>query len=190
MPQGEEATLPGFPKLTLRADRAPNATGAEALGFDRVDRVPEPAPGILAVLDSPLDDVPVEWRADSAFFLYIGSRVTPAARAADAILPVTTFAEMDGTFTNFEGRVQRFHQALQPPGVARPPWMVLSRLASRVARQVAAETADAAPEIASSIEQAFAEMSASEAAFQGLSWSGLGLKGASARVLAGTAGAT
>jgi NADH-quinone oxidoreductase subunit G len=40
VPTGEEATLAGFPKLALRAERAPNATGAELFGFTRTD---EPA---------------------------------------------------------------------------------------------------------------------------------------------------
>ena len=51
-----------------------------------------------------------------------------APRNATAILPATTFAEMEGTFVNHDGRVQRFHQALVPPGVARPTWMILRRL--------------------------------------------------------------
>ncbi len=168
---GDTARLPGFPKLELRADRAANAAGAERLGAERVDELPQPAAGApLVVLEASLAGMPAGLGADASFFLYIGTRLPEAARAADAVLPVTTFAEMDGTFTNFEGRVQRFHQALEPPGIARPAWMVLSRLLARLS----------ADEAVADAPSAFAAMAAAVPAFRGLSWSGLGLKGAPA----------
>jgi hypothetical protein len=51
-----------------------------------------------------------------------GARPLALGRGEDAhfVLPVTTFAEQEGTFTNFEGRVQRFWPALQAPPLARP----------------------------------------------------------------------
>ena len=102
----------------------------------------------------------------------------PGCRArlsnADAVLPIATFAEMDGTFTNFEGRVQRFHQALTPPGLARPGWMVLSRVLARLGDGAAVND----------IRSAFARMATDAPAFAGLTWDGLGLKGAPAAGLA------
>ncbi len=81
---------------------------------------------------------------------------------------MTTFAEMEGTFTNFEGRVQRFRQALQPPGVARPAWMVLSRLLAELGARDAVRDACAA----------FGDMSRAVPELAGLDWESLGLKGA------------
>lgn len=51
---------------------------------------------------------------------------------ADVILPAASFAEKDGTFTNSDRRVQLVRQALDPPGEARPDWVILSDLAQRV----------------------------------------------------------
>jgi NADH-quinone oxidoreductase subunit G len=116
-----------------------------------------------------LRDMPEDYAAGAAFFLYIGSHISPAARRADAILPTTTFAEMDGTFVNFGGRVQRFHQAIKAPGVARPAWMVLSRLA---------ESLGAGTGVLD-IRAAVDAMAAGSDAFQSISWRKLGLKGMS-----------
>jgi NADH-quinone oxidoreductase subunit G len=48
-----------------------------------------------------------------------------ALEYADAILPITPFAETAGTFVNCEGRVQSFNGAVRPLGDARPGWKVL-----------------------------------------------------------------
>jgi NADH-quinone oxidoreductase subunit G len=135
VPQGEEAELKGFPRLRLRKDRVSNATGAELLGFRRADDVVAHVTGhagAVVVLEDALWDAPEGFAAGAAFHLHVGSVGSPAARAADVVLPVTTFAEMEGTFTNHEGRVQRFQPALRPPGMARPAWLVLSLVAARL----------------------------------------------------------
>lgn len=54
---------------------------------------------------------------------------TEVLRYAHVVLPTTTFAEMEGTFTNMEGRVQRLRQAISPVGSSRPGWMIARELA-------------------------------------------------------------
>jgi NADH-quinone oxidoreductase subunit G len=44
---------------------------------------------------------------------------------ASVLLPISTFAETDGTFINGEGRWQSFEQAARPPGETRAGWKVL-----------------------------------------------------------------
>jgi len=51
--------------------------------------------------------------------------MTETAKLADVVLPATSFAEKDGTFTNSERRVQRVRKALDPPGEARPDWQII-----------------------------------------------------------------
>ena len=58
--------------------------------------------------------------------------LTETAQLADVVLPVASFAEKDGTFTNTERRVQRVRKALQPPGQARVDWQVTCNLARRM----------------------------------------------------------
>jgi formate dehydrogenase alpha subunit len=51
---------------------------------------------------------------------------------ADAILPSTTFAETEGTYTNLEGRIQKLKQIIGPLGEAKPDWWIISHLAQNL----------------------------------------------------------
>ncbi|HSF86971.1 MAG TPA: formate dehydrogenase subunit alpha [Acidimicrobiia bacterium] len=51
--------------------------------------------------------------------------MSETAKLADVVLPATSFAEKDGTFTNTERRVQRVRKAVDPPGEAKPDWEIL-----------------------------------------------------------------
>jgi len=48
---------------------------------------------------------------------------------ADVVLPASSFAEKDGTFTNTERRVQRVRRAVPCPGQAREDWRIVIDLA-------------------------------------------------------------
>jgi predicted molibdopterin-dependent oxidoreductase YjgC len=58
--------------------------------------------------------------------------LTETARYADVILPGASFAEKTGTFVNTERRIQLAHEAIVPPGEARPDWHILVELSNRV----------------------------------------------------------
>jgi formate dehydrogenase alpha subunit len=51
---------------------------------------------------------------------------------ADIILPATSFAEKDGSFTNSDRRVQLIRPAVPSPGEARDDWRILCDLSQRV----------------------------------------------------------
>jgi formate dehydrogenase alpha subunit len=57
------------------------------------------------------------------------------AAIADVVLPATSFAEKDGTFTNSERRVQRIRKAVEPVGESRPDWQIICDVAQRVSRR-------------------------------------------------------
>ncbi|HEX8432567.1 MAG TPA: molybdopterin-dependent oxidoreductase, partial [Longimicrobium sp.] len=82
----------------------------------------------LFVLGDELADAPADFGRNAALYVYVGHFASPAARNAHFILPATTFAEMEGTFTNVQRRVQRFWPAIQAPGMARPAWQILGVL--------------------------------------------------------------
>ncbi len=172
----EEVPLPGFPKLSRRRDLAPNARGAEILGMTRVGddegtgglEAAAAHHGTLIVLGDELLDQDGDFGQEASLFVYLGAHPTSAATAADFILPLTTFAEQEGTFTNFEGRVQRFWLGLQPPGAARPAWLVLAAVAGQLA-------GEAIPSMAS---EAFVQAAEIAPEFQGLTYSTLGTRGA------------
>ncbi|MFC1908279.1 formate dehydrogenase subunit alpha [Chloroflexota bacterium] len=58
--------------------------------------------------------------------------LTETAQLADVVLPSTSFAEKDGTFTNTERRVQRVRQAIDPIGSSKPDWWITSQIARRM----------------------------------------------------------
>lgn len=58
--------------------------------------------------------------------------MTETAELADVVLPVTCFAEKDGTFTNTERRVQRVKKAVEPPGEVKEDSWIIIELAKRL----------------------------------------------------------
>ncbi|MBW5420217.1 molybdopterin-dependent oxidoreductase [Streptomyces sp. BG9H] len=58
--------------------------------------------------------------------------LSETAALADVVLPVTQWAEEEGTLTNLEGRVLRRRRLLRPPGQARSDLDVLSGVAARL----------------------------------------------------------
>ena len=90
-----------------------------------------------------------------------------AAREAAVLLPVTNFAEEEGTFTNLRGRVQRFMQAKPAPGLARPSWLVLGDLLGALGKQDGFYLPS----------DVFTRITETHAAFSGLSYESLGMRG-------------
>jgi predicted molibdopterin-dependent oxidoreductase YjgC len=99
--------------------------------------------------------------------VFQGSWEHPTADLADIRLPAAVYAEKDGTFTNVQGRVQRFHAAVPPMGESLPDLDILSKLASELRL----------PAKASSPEQVFSEIGQAVEAFAGMTWQTVGSNG-------------
>lgn len=172
----EEIPCFGVPNLARRRDLAANVRGLDLLGFRRtgdddarggLEGVAGTG-GVLIVLGDELADQPEDFGANADLFVYLGEHMSPAARNADFVLPLTTYAEQEGTFTNHEGRVQRFWPALEAPGLARPAWQVLGViLAGLEASQAPASAADA-----------FLILGEYYGEFRGLTYEAIGARGA------------
>lgn len=54
---------------------------------------------------------------------------TETTEHADVILPAASFAEVDGTFTNNAGQVQRVRKSIEPIHRSKPDWMITSLIA-------------------------------------------------------------
>ena len=65
----------------------------------------------------------VEFMVSQEIFL------SETAEFADVVLPAACFAEKNGTHTNTERRVQRWRKAIDPPGVAKPDWLIICEVA-------------------------------------------------------------
>ena len=168
--QGPEAPLAGVPDLALRADRAANVRGAEELGFQRTN---DPLAGlghgaVLVVAGDELDGLDPAMLDAAGAVIVLGTSVSDevGARAA-VVLPITNFAEEEGTFTNVRGRVQRFLQAKAGPGLARPAWFVVADLLGRLGQRGEFFLAS----------DVFAALAGASPRFAGLSYDTLGLRG-------------
>ena len=54
---------------------------------------------------------------------------TDTTSFADVVLPAASFAEIDGTFTNNDGFVQRVRQSIPPVNQSKADWMITDQLA-------------------------------------------------------------
>ena len=54
---------------------------------------------------------------------------TETTRFADVVLPAASFAEVDGTFTNNDGFVQRVRQSIPPVHQAKADWIIVDQVA-------------------------------------------------------------
>ena len=62
--------------------------------------------------------------------------MTQTGKHASVFLPACSFIEKDGSFTNIEGRVQKFKKAVEPRGQAKPDWQIVAELMSRLGKPV------------------------------------------------------
>jgi len=135
---------PSADEMLIQPDKNPNTRGAQEIGL-----IPPPdglsseeilvaaADGRVKALfvfhheflDSPWDPALTD-KALSRLELLVfqGSNATSTCRRAHFILPAATFAEKDGTFTNFQGHVQRINRAVEPVGESLPDWEILLSL--------------------------------------------------------------
>ncbi|QPJ65591.1 MAG: molybdopterin-dependent oxidoreductase [Candidatus Nitrohelix vancouverensis] len=86
------------------------------------------------------------------FLVVQDSFMSDTARMADLVLPTTSFAERDGTYTNMTRHVQRVAPAIRPQGASRTDFDILMQLAEALGKPFKAEsTLDVQDEIAKEV---------------------------------------
>jgi NADH-quinone oxidoreductase subunit G len=161
--------------LLIRADKNPNTRGAELIGLDG------DTPAILAGARAGL--VKHLWVFDHDLFasgwpageveqalaavetlVFTGTNAHRTSARAHLNLPAAAWVEREGTFTNFQGRVQRFRAAVDPLDDARPEWQVLGQLLAALGEEPGASRA----------QHWFRQLAAAVEAFRDLRYEGLG----------------
>jgi predicted molibdopterin-dependent oxidoreductase YjgC len=165
-------------QLLIQPDKSPNAKGAQALGLAEgadalLDRAAKKQISLLWVFAQDLAEVFGESRMAQAaqsveLLVFQGSNAHRTAALAHVVLPSAVYAEQDGTFTNFQGRVQRIRAALTPWGESKPDYQILSELAGLLGLGLACVDPQAL----------FADLAKGEKPFHGLSYQSLGDQGA------------
>jgi NADH-quinone oxidoreductase subunit G len=151
-------------EILLRADKNPNTHGCLDQGLGRagigeilaacragsIKVLVLQGPELLRVAEARSALAPV------LFIVVMATHEDPQLDLAHAVLPASVWAEVDGTFTNYQRRVQRIRAAVPSPGDARPRWElaaeVLTRLGSPLAdpsaRGIFRSLSDAMPDYA------------------------------------------
>ncbi len=131
------ALLPGYRSISSKEDRAVFETAWN------VTLNPEPGRSYEAILNGIrrgeikalylAGEVPLMPEFAKLELLVVQDIVsTENLQYADIVLPETTFAEMNGSLTSLEGRVQRVTRAIPPVGLSRPGWMIARDIAERM----------------------------------------------------------
>jgi predicted molibdopterin-dependent oxidoreductase YjgC len=142
------ALYPGVPgdedDFLIRADKNPNTRGAQDMGL--------PSPATAAELTAMAQEIEqgtikvlyaigvnlveafgaetvTRWSTQLACLIVQTSNTVPGCDQAHVLLPSASYAERDGTFTNFQGYLQRINAAFAPHGEALPAWQIYTRLA-------------------------------------------------------------
>ena len=93
--------------------------------------------GMLIIGENPVVSFPdpdfVRKALSSLEFLFVAD-IFPneTTELASVVMPAAAFAEKDGTFTNFEGRVQQVRKAVNSPGICLPEWEIITRLSNNM----------------------------------------------------------
>jgi len=159
--------------ILIRNDKNPNrkgvttiaaAQGVDLQGLDGFD-----ASGFDAVLvfgdNHAFSDAQLEALAAHDKVILIGSHMGPLWKAATVYLPERLHTEKDGTFTNFEGIVQRIYRATRAAGTVKSAGWYAMKLSQMLG--------DADGMAFSSPIAVFRGLTNEVPAFAGLTWNGL-----------------
>jgi len=159
----------------LRDDRAPNRRGAELIGpgGDAAAILAAARGGRLRCLWVFHHDLlAAGWPAGEVAealgrvetVIFTGTNANATSDRAHWVLPAAAWVEREGTFTNFEGRVQRFRTATEPLGASLAEWDLLGRVLAAGGGTPAGGRA----------ELWFRDLSRAVAAFAGLTYQSIG----------------
>jgi predicted molibdopterin-dependent oxidoreductase YjgC len=195
----------GEDNILIRSDKAPNSRGAREMGIGTGDAFEEIIRAIregqvkaLFVAEDNIAADPAVAKVLRKLNCLVVSCLNEneTTAVADVVLPASTFAEKNGTFTNFEGRVQRIRPSVTtlerdraldgfamsrldkfgsaydrwargPKLDARPTWRIMAGIASLMGVKYKYNTS----------EDVFNEMSAAFGGFKGMTYRKLGNRG-------------
>ncbi len=159
--------------LLMRADKNPNTKGAELIGFKADDKAFEELLKAcdsgevegLVIFGQDLLTLHGKHLAESSlnklkWSVFIGSNHNLMSEYAATVLPSATYIEKEGTFTNFEGRTQKFNKVMPPLDEAKAEWELLVDLAGRLGIELKFNSA----------EEIFNQLARENESFKGLNY--------------------
>jgi NADH-quinone oxidoreductase subunit G len=176
-PVDPSASEDGF---LLKKDRNPNTRGAQLILSEQknllVESILELARDgrlkFLYILHTDVASIFKEEAVRDALskvetVIYHGTNLNNTIPSATHVLPAATYAEKEGTFTNFQGRVQRIFPAVAPEGISRTTLEILRDLGRKLGTDVKSAQAS----------EVFAELASKIKSFSGMTYGTIGLSG-------------
>jgi NADH-quinone oxidoreductase subunit G len=163
----------------LRKDRNPNTKGAELILAEQKGLLVQSALDIarsgrlkfLYIMHSDLDELYGEEirniLSNVETVVYHGTNLNGTVPAATHVLAAATYAEKEGTFTNFQGRVQRIFPAVAPLSDSRTTLAILRDIGRKLGSDVKSAQAS----------EVFAELASRFGPFAGMNYGTIGLSG-------------
>lgn len=110
---------PSSDDILIKADKNPNLNHVQKLGLKNVVQISSSIKAL--VIQRRLSDDDLKFIAEKKIKILalFSTNLTPEDEIAETVFPLATFAEQEGHFTNFEGRVQRFVPAFFPRGESK-----------------------------------------------------------------------
>lgn len=114
-----------------------NGMGLHYMGFspEQTAAIAANPPKVLIVAQADIladDPSAAAWLGQVETIISLSLFADEVAHTAASVMPIQSFAERDGTFTNGERRVQRFYTAQGPMGDSLPAWQALARLGEKL----------------------------------------------------------
>lgn len=106
---------PSSDEILIKADKNPNQKGVEKNGLKPVSQLAGAQAALIVGQPSLEDQELIKQSKVRVIGLWLTNESVFAERA-EVVLPMPTYAEQKGTFTNFEGREQSFEAAFAPKG--------------------------------------------------------------------------
>lgn len=166
--------FPGFQKVTDQQarDKFEKLYGrkmAETPGINKINALEKVGDQIRAMIivgeNTVVSDadrhVVEKGLANLDFLVVVDIFPTETSQFADVVLPASSWAETDGSYTNSERRVQRVRAAISPTGETKPDWWIIQQLANRLG--ITGFDYQSAGEV-------FDELCSVSPIYQGLSW--------------------
>ncbi|MCE1165747.1 MAG: 2Fe-2S iron-sulfur cluster-binding protein [Bacteroidetes bacterium] len=190
--------------LLRKADRTPNATGLEAMGITPIGEktIKELKSGnfkaVYVINDNPERTglTKADFSGVQSFVFHLNTLNGFASEYADVVFSESTYAEINGTFMNFEGRIQRIRPAvatleqerllgeysmsrLDKFGAPNDRWMKEVRFNTRPTWKILKQIAKAfgTDFKFDNSEEVFAELCKNEFGLDGMSYEEVGSKG-------------
>jgi NADH-quinone oxidoreductase subunit G len=162
-------------EVLQRADRNPNTQGGLDLGLDRdgvdaiVDACRKGAVKVLVLQGPELLRVAevVDAVTNVPLVVVMATHEGPELDRAHVVLPAAVWAETDGTFTNYQRRVQRLRAAAAAPGDAAPRWELAAGVLERLGEPLGATSA----------REVFGHLARSLPDYAGLDYRAIGARG-------------